>query len=76
MDLVMAYHEAVPLLPQELAMLNPLIAGRILTDILISSWHRRRNPAGTHYVDLEPEYIRARVNLAGEVMRDTSSTTR
>jgi len=68
-DVVMAYHEAVPLLPQELAVLNPLIAGRILTDVLIASWHRRRNPAGTHYVDLEPEYIRARVNLAGEVMR-------
>ena len=69
MDVVMAYHEAVPLLPPELALLNPLIAGRILTDVLIASWHRRRNPAGTHYVDLEPEYIRARVNLAGEVMR-------
>jgi hydroxylysine kinase len=76
MDVVMAYHEAVPLLPPELAVLNPLIAGRILTDVLIASWHRRRNPAGTHYVDLEPEYIRARVNLAGEVMRDPSSTTR
>jgi Ser/Thr protein kinase RdoA (MazF antagonist) len=69
MDVVMAYHEAVPLLPQELAMLNPLIAGRIVTDVLIASWHRRRNPAGTHYTDLDPEYIRARVNLAGEVMR-------
>lgn len=68
MDVVMAYHEAVPLLPQELAVLNPLIAGRILTDVLIASWHRRRNPAGTHYVDLEPEYVRARVRLAEEVL--------
>jgi hydroxylysine kinase len=67
-DVAMAYHETVPLLPPELAMLNPLIAGRILSDVLITSWHRRRNPAGTHYVDLEPEYIRARVRLAEEVL--------
>jgi hydroxylysine kinase len=68
MDVVMAYDDAVPLLPSELAMLNPLIAGRILTDVLIASWHRHRNPAGTHYLDLEPEYIRARVRLAEELL--------
>ena len=68
MDVVMAYHEAVPLLPPELALLNPLIAGRILTDVLIASWHRRRNPAGAHYSDLDPEFIRARVKLAGEIL--------
>ena len=67
-DVVMAYHEAMPLLPSELAMLNPLIAGRILTDVLIASWHRRRNPAGAHYSDLDPEFIRSRVKLAEEVL--------
>ena len=67
-DVVMAYHEAMPLLPPELALLNPLIAGRILTDVLIASWHRRRNPAGAHYSDLDPEFIRARVKLAEEVL--------
>ena len=69
MDVVMAYHEAVPLLPPEFAVLNPLIAGRILTDVLIASWHRRRNPAGTHYTDLDPAYISARVKLAEEILR-------
>ncbi|HEY0342751.1 MAG TPA: phosphotransferase [Steroidobacteraceae bacterium] len=67
-DVVMAYHNAVPLLPPELAMLNPLIAGRILSDVLIASWHRQRNPSGTHYADLDPEHIRARVRLAAEVL--------
>jgi Ser/Thr protein kinase RdoA (MazF antagonist) len=66
-DVVMAYHNVVPLLPPELAMLNTLIAGRILSDVLIASWHRRRNPDGTHYADLDPEFIRARVQLAAEV---------
>jgi hypothetical protein len=52
----------------ELVLLNPLIAGRILAEILIASWHRRRNPAGTHYSDLDPAVIRARVQLAGELL--------
>jgi hydroxylysine kinase len=67
-DIVMAYHDITPLQPMELVLLNPLIAGRILTDVLIASWHRRRNPAGTHYSDLEPAVIRARVQLAKELL--------
>jgi Ser/Thr protein kinase RdoA (MazF antagonist) len=64
----MAYHDTTPLLSQELAMLNPLIAGRILADVLIASWHRRHNPTGTHYRDLDPVYIHERVELAAELL--------
>jgi len=67
-DVVMAYHATTPLLPQELAMLNPLIAGRLLADVVIASWHRRRNPAGTHYADLSRDFVNARVSLATEVL--------
>jgi hydroxylysine kinase len=67
-DIVMAYHDTTPLLPRELAMLNPLIAGRILTDVLIPSWHRRRNPTGTHYRDLDPAHVRECVQLAAELL--------
>ena len=67
-DVVMAYHATTPLLPQELAMLNPLIAGRLLADVVIASWHRRRNPAGTHYADLGRDFVGARVQLAAEVL--------
>jgi hydroxylysine kinase len=67
-DVVMAYHATTPLLPQELAMLNPLIAGRILADVLIASWHRHRNPAGAHYSDLSGEFVSARVELARGVL--------
>jgi hydroxylysine kinase len=67
-DVVMAYHATAPLLPQELAMLNPLIAGRLLADVVIASWHRRRNPAGTHYADLGRDFVGARVQLAAEVL--------
>jgi len=67
-DIVMAYHETTPLLPPELVLLNPLIAGRILTDVLIPAWHRKRNPSGTHYGDPLPERVRARVELAAELL--------
>jgi hypothetical protein len=67
-DIVMAYHDITPLQPSELVLLNPLIAGRILTDVLVASWHRRRNPGGTHYCDLEPSVIRTRVQLASELL--------
>ena len=49
-------------------MLNPLIAGRLLADVVIASWHRRRNPAGTHYADLGSDFVGARVQLAAEVL--------
>jgi hydroxylysine kinase len=67
-DVVMAYHEVTPLLPAELVVLNPLIAGRILTDVLIASWHRRRNPSGQHYADLTPSIVRSRVALAEQLL--------
>ena len=67
-DIVMAYHDTTPLLPRELAMLNPLIAGRILADVVIASWHRHRNPTGTHYRDLDAAYVRERVHLAAHLL--------
>jgi hydroxylysine kinase len=67
-DIVMAYHDTTPLLPRELAMLHPLVAGRILADIVIESWHRRRNPSGTHYRDHDAAYVRERVLLAAELL--------
>jgi Ser/Thr protein kinase RdoA (MazF antagonist) len=67
-DIVMAYHEAVPLLPPELVLLNPLIAGRVLTDIVVAAWHRHRNPAGTHYSDPDPALVRARIALADQLL--------
>jgi Ser/Thr protein kinase RdoA (MazF antagonist) len=68
LDLVIAYHERVPLLPPELAILHSLIAGRMLMDVLIPAWHRIRNPSGTHYKDPDAERIRARLDLARELL--------
>ena len=67
-DIVIGYGQTLPLLPSELELLNPLIAGRVLTDVVIPAWHRQRNPGGTHYSDLLPETVRARVALAAELL--------
>jgi hydroxylysine kinase len=67
-DVVIGYHDILPLLPPELVLLSPLIAGRVLTDVVVPAWHRRRNPAGTHYSDLLPETVCARVELASELL--------
>jgi Ser/Thr protein kinase RdoA (MazF antagonist) len=63
-DIARAYHEVVPLLPAEQAVLGPLIAARIVTGILIPSWHRARNPAAGHYATFDELHIRRRVALA------------
>ena len=67
-DVVMAYHEITPLLPAELVLLNPLIAARILTCVVVGAWHRRRNPTGTHYSDMDPAVVRSRVQMAAELL--------
>jgi hydroxylysine kinase len=67
-DLVIAYHQTTPLLPAELALLNSLIAGRLLMDVVIPSWHRVMNPTGTHYADFDAEFIRARLELASGLL--------
>lgn len=67
-DLMIGYQDVLPLLPAELALLTPLIAGRALADVVIPAWHRQHNPGGTHYSDLLPEAVRARVELAAELL--------
>jgi hydroxylysine kinase len=67
-DIVMAYHDTTALKPLELALLNPLIAGRIVTDIVLIAWHRRRNPNGTHYTELDAGFVHERVQLASELL--------
>jgi Ser/Thr protein kinase RdoA (MazF antagonist) len=68
LDLVIAYHETTPLSGPELEMLNSLIAGRIVMDLVIASWHRLNNPSGTHYAPIDPELIRTDVELAREIL--------
>jgi len=65
---VRAYRQVEPLLAAEMEILNWLIAARIVTGVLIPSWHRAKNPAATHYDGFDADHIRARVELASRLM--------
>ena len=59
-----AYHESLPLQPQERAALAPLVAARLVTNLIVQEWHRHRNPAGGHYAALDPGFVAARLEIA------------
>lgn len=63
-DFVSAYREVEPLVDEELQILNWLIAGRIVQNVLLTSWHRSHNPAGTHFDGFDAAYFGWRVELA------------
>jgi Ser/Thr protein kinase RdoA (MazF antagonist) len=63
-DVASAYHERVPLLPAEVALLPALCAARLLMTVVIHEWHVERNPASGHYRALEEDFMRTRLHIA------------
>ena len=68
-DLLRGYQEVEPLEAPELETLNWLIAARMVTGVLVPSWHRARNPGTTHYPVLDANYIQQRLELADRLVR-------
>lgn len=67
-DVAVAYHEGLSLLEEELSMLGPLVAARLVMNVVVPAWHMHRNPAGDHYAALHPDFIRARLEIARELL--------
>jgi Ser/Thr protein kinase RdoA (MazF antagonist) len=67
-DVAIAYHERLPLLQQELAVLGPLVAARLAANVVVHEWHLHHNPAGGHYAPLAADFIRARLEIAEELL--------
>jgi len=61
---VRAYCEVEPLDCQELALLPSLIAGRIVQNVVITSWRRARDPEDPHFKAFGPAFFEWRVELA------------
>jgi hydroxylysine kinase len=61
---VRAYCEVEPLDRQELALLPWLIAGRIVQNVVITSWRRARDPEDAHFKAFGPAFFEWRVELA------------
>jgi Ser/Thr protein kinase RdoA (MazF antagonist) len=61
---VRAYREIEPLDGQELALLPWLIAGRIVQNVVITSWRRARDPEDPHFKAFGASFFKWRVELA------------
>ena len=68
LDVARAYHEDVPLLPQELALLGALTAARLLMTLVIHEWHVQRNPASGHFKPLAEGFMRTRLHIADRLL--------
>ena len=73
LDVANAYHESVPLLGQEFAMLGTLVAARLVANLVVHEWHVHRNPAGDHYRPLTADFIRARLQIAAELSHEAKA---
>ena len=67
-DVASAYHEGVPLLGAELALLGALTAARLVMTVVIHEWHVERNPAGGHFKALAEDFMRTRLDIADRLL--------
>lgn len=75
-EFVAAYHAVEPLTSDELAILNWLIAARIVTNFTVVSWHRSQNPDEAHFAAFGPEFFAWRIELARQLAADPRSVLR
>jgi hydroxylysine kinase len=66
-DVANGYHECMPLLPQERAVLGTLVAARLIANLVVHEWHLQHNPTGDHYRPLAADFIRERLAIAAEL---------
>ena len=66
-EVARGYHERVPLLQPELAILGGLVAARLLMGVVVHEWHVHHNPSSGHFAPLDPDYMRAQLELAGRL---------
>jgi Ser/Thr protein kinase RdoA (MazF antagonist) len=71
-EFVRSYCEVEPLSSEELAVLPRLIAGRIVHNVVMTSWHRARNPGGTHFDGFDAAYFEWRIALARRLAAEIS----
>ena len=69
-ELAGAYHENLPLLPEEWALLGTLVAARLVANVVVPAWHVQRNPAAGHYSAPDPAVIQARLALAAQLLTE------
>lgn len=68
-DFLAAYQEVALLQAAELAILNELIAARMVQGLLIPSWHCARNPGAAHFQRFDTAHFQRRIALIERLLR-------
>jgi hydroxylysine kinase len=68
LDVARAYHECMPLLAAELAILASLVATRLAMNIVVHEWHVDHNPSNQHFAALDAGFMSARLDLANRLL--------
>lgn len=68
LDVARAYHECVPLLASELAILGTLVAARLAMNIVVHEWHVAHNPSSAHFAALDGDFMQARLEVANALV--------
>jgi hydroxylysine kinase len=63
-EFIAAYCEVEPLVPEELALLDWLVAARIVQNVVMTSWYRSCNPDEAHFSAFDAAFFEWRVELA------------
>lgn len=66
-EFVAAYRAINPLTAQEVAVLPWLIAGRIVQNLVMTTWYRERHPDGEHFAAFGRSFFEWRIDLAGKL---------
>lgn len=66
-EFVAAYRAINPLTPQEVTLLPWLIAGRIVQNLVMTTWYRERHPDGEHFAAFGRSFFEWRIDLAGKL---------
>jgi Ser/Thr protein kinase RdoA (MazF antagonist) len=67
-----AYCAVEPLRAEELALLGPLIAGRIVQNVVLTAWHRAQQPSGGHFDGFDSSFFEWRIELAKRLVSPSS----
>ncbi|WP_191229217.1 phosphotransferase [Aurantiacibacter xanthus] len=63
-EFVTAYRKKNPLDEHEVALLPWLVAGRIVQNLILTSWYRQQNPDGAHFAAFGREFFEWRIVFA------------
>jgi len=72
-EFVAAYCEIEPLRPEELCVLNWLVAGRIVLNFVRTAWLRRRQPPGGHFEAFDASFFGWRIEFAKRLLSQANT---